>query len=94
MKTLNCGRVRIALCALALVLGGCSSYTLDWPLANLASTSSAKPSTPEVQNCLNVNGGTGAITTPEYVCNGKVYSSRQLRQLRQESASGTSSSHS
>ena len=96
MKPLyHSGRVRIAICALALILGGCSSYTLNWPIAeSFHSTATAKNSIPDVDNCLNVNGGTGAIATPEYVCNGKTYTAHELRQLRRESASGVSTSHS
>jgi hypothetical protein len=94
MKAPYLGRTTFAIGTLALVLGGCSSFSPLNALKPADFAASTKSSVPDVQHCLNVNGGTGGVTTPEYVCNGKMYTSHELYKLREQSASGSSSSHS
>lgn len=94
MKTSkHIARSTAAIFALALGLGGCSSYSVNLPFAQYA-RSTDKSSIPKVQNCINVNGGTGGMTTPEYVCNGKTYTSRELHKIRQDASSSGTNSHS
>lgn len=83
-------RRALAACAIALVLSGCSSsnsiLTRAEGLVSPASESNSA-STPNVRNCLIVNGATGDITKTEYVCNGKTYTSDQLYKLREKANS-------
>jgi hypothetical protein len=71
----------------AIALSGCAgSSSMNW-----WTTSPAAPSTtagdpvPRVQNCIAINTGTPS----KYVCNGKTYTSHELRKLREDAAGGT-----
>ncbi len=81
-------RAKVAACALALALGGCSSYSIDWPTSRPAlSAAAAKDPIPRVQDCININSG----TPTKYVCNGKTYTSHELRKIREDAASPANS---
>ena len=70
--------------AVVIALSGCSSSIY------LPSTSPYAPATaatgdpvPRVQNCIAIND---AETPGKYVCNGKTYTSHELRKLREGAA--------
>jgi hypothetical protein len=76
-------------CTVLFALSGCSSSIL-WP-----STSPYAPATaangdpvPRVQNCIAINTGTPS----KYVCNGKTYTSHELRKMREDAANGAMAS--
>ena len=79
-------RAAVAVCAFTLALGGCASFSILRP-----STSSRTPAmaangepVPRVQDCISV--GVSYETPAKYVCNGKTYTSHELRRLRVEGA--------
>jgi hypothetical protein len=81
-------RAKIATCALVLALGGCSSYSINWPTTQPAlSAAAAKDPIPRVQDCININSGSPS----KYVCNGKTYTSHELRKIREDAANSTNS---
>jgi hypothetical protein len=85
-------RPAFAACALALAISGCAGSALMWPAsppAAPAPTAGDKP-IPTVQNCININSGTPS----KYVCNGKTYTSHELRKLREDAAKAAASSKS
>jgi hypothetical protein len=91
MKTIHeFHRGAIAACALAIALSGCAGTTLMWPSSQPAAPVQAagdKP-IPKVQNCININSGTPS----KYVCNGKTYTSHELRKLREDGAASAMAS--
>jgi len=82
-------RSAIAACVLALALSGCAGSSMMWPSSPPARVQTAgdKP-VPRVQDCININSGTPS----KYVCGGKVYTSHELRKLREDSASSSMAS--
>jgi hypothetical protein len=73
--------IRIAMgAALALAIGGCASMQ-DPPSSRAGNAQVANP-VPLVQNCTLV--GVGSPT--KYACNGKVYTSFKLAQMREQAA--------
>jgi hypothetical protein len=76
---------------MALALCGCSTFSSNWPSTQPAlSAAAAKDPIPRVQDCININSGTPS----KYVCNGKTYTSHELRKLREDAASSAENSHS
>jgi hypothetical protein len=79
----------VAACALTLVvLSGCSSsnFSIPWPFSRLEDPSAASAnggSVPDIQNCIVISTGIDSGSPPQYVCNGKTYTSRELRNLRE-----------
>jgi hypothetical protein len=83
-------RDAIAACALALAISGCAGSSLMWPTTQPSAPGQIagdKP-IPRVQNCININSGTPS----KYVCNGKTYTSHELRKLREDGASAAMAS--
>jgi hypothetical protein len=88
MRTLRkIRREAVAVCTLALALGGCSISSILLPSTSAKApviTAKGEP-VPRVQDCLLV---TVSYETPaKYVCHGKTYTSRELVQLREGGAS-------
>ncbi len=81
-----------AAAALAAVLCGCAGSSMRWPTSQPAApmpVAGDKP-VPRVQDCININSGTPS----KYVCNGKTYTSHELRKMREDATSTQSSSKS
>lgn len=75
-------------CAFAIALSGCAgSSSMNWWTTSPAapSTTAAGDPVPRVQNCIAINTGTPS----KYVCNGKTYTSHELRKIREDAAGGT-----
>jgi hypothetical protein len=84
-KLLNLCWPAMAGCAVVIALSGCSSsiYLPSTSPYAPAMVSTGDP-VPRVQNCIAIN----AVETPaRYVCNGKTYTSHELRKLREDAAS-------
>ena len=86
-------RAAIVVCALAVVLSGCSDFSfsffghpLSWPSSG-SQEPAGKDDPPRIQDCTIVNGATGDQTQTQYLCNGKVYSGRELYKLREDPGS-------
>jgi hypothetical protein len=74
-------------CALAIALSGCASSSITWPFTSSQARAVASNSdpVPRVQDCIVV-----AIGTPsKFVCNGKTYTSHELRKMREQAAQST-----
>jgi len=76
----------LALCALLLTLSGCAGSSMNrWTSIVAPATVASGASVPKVQDCIRIND----VDTPaKYVCNGKTYTSHELRKLREDAASG------
>ena len=80
----------LAGCALLITLSGCAGTSVNWPTTQPgapAMEASGKPF-PRAQDCLNIK----QATPSQFVCNGKVYTANQLRDLREDWAKGVSPS--
>ncbi len=76
----------LAVCALLITLGGCAGTSVNWPTTRPGAPgieASGKPF-PRVQDCLSIK----QATPSQFVCNGKVYTANQLRDLREDWAKG------
>lgn len=77
-------------CALAFLLSACSSNSSSVlsPVSGIfsPSTGSNGGSAPRVQDCTVVNTGTGDVTKTQYICHGKLYSAKDLYDLRTKDA--------
>ena len=83
-KLLNFWRPPMAGCALVAALSGCSSSIyLPSTSPYAPATAATADSVPRVQNCSAIND---AETPGKYVCNGKTYTSHELRKLREDAA--------
>ena len=79
VKTEGCLR-RYGLAAMTLALTGCSVMPSFGNLSTQQASASSLGPQPRVQNC-----GIVSISSPtKYVCNGKVYTSFDLANLRQD----------
>ncbi len=80
----------LAACALAFAMTGCAGSSLMWPSTSPtvpAATAGDTP-IPKVQDCININSGTPS----KYVCNGKQYTSHELRKLREDAGKSSMAS--
>jgi len=81
-------RNAIAAGVVALAISGCAGSSLPWHmLQSTGVVSAANASNPRVQDCINIDSSGGSGTPSKYVCNGKVYTSRELNQTRHEGGS-------
>ncbi len=82
-------RSPLALCALALAISGCAGSSLAWPTSSPPAPLQTAGDTPipKVQDCININSGTPS----KYVCHGKTYTSHELRKLREDAATASTS---
>jgi hypothetical protein len=86
-KLLKFGPEAAAVCALALALSGCAGSSIIRPFTSSQAPAVAANSNPvpRVQDCIVV-----AIGTPsKFVCNGKTYTSHELRKMREQAAQST-----
>jgi hypothetical protein len=84
-KLLNLCWPGMAGCAVLIAFSGCSSSIYLPSTSPFAPASAATgDSVPRVQNCIAIND---AETPSKYVCNGKTYTSHELRKLREDAAS-------
>jgi hypothetical protein len=73
---------RLAACALLITLSSCAGTSLNWPSTQPAAPAmtSSGETFPRAQDCLNIKQATPTI----FVCNGKVYTANQLRDMRED----------
>jgi len=82
----------LALCALVLTLSGCAGSSINRWATSIAApaTIASGASVPRVQDCIRIND----VDTPaKFVCNGKTYTSHELRRIRVEAANGAVASN-
>ncbi len=72
--------------ALLITLSGCAGRTVNWPTTQPAAPAmeASGKRFPRAQDCLNIK----QATPSQFVCNGKVYTANQLRDLREDWAKG------
>jgi hypothetical protein len=78
----------LASSALLITLSGCASNSVNWPTTQPAAPAmdtAGKPFPNAQMNCINIK----QATPSQFVCNGKVYTANQLRDLREDLAKGS-----
>jgi len=70
-------------CALLMAFSACSGTSMHWRTTGPETSAvTAGDLAPKVQDCIAINTGTPS----KYVCGGRVYTSHELRKMREDAA--------